>query len=81
MAVHFIGEEGVGSIQRVFVIDGKIVEQASKKEFLADLPVTEAFMADIRKDEESWKMIQATIGTALSGRSVKYVPVKWAALL
>ena len=78
VAVHLIGEDGnVGSIQRVFITKGKVIKQASRKAFLADLPVNEAFMLDIRQDEESWQMIQEAIAAALDGRGIKYTPEKW----
>ena len=80
VAVHFLNEDGdIGTIQRVFKIEGKITEQATREDFLADLPVTESFILDVRQDEEAWTTVQRAIAAGLRGRGIKYTPEKWTA--
>ncbi len=71
VAVQYIDNEGgytVGNILRVHEIDGKTVEQASREEFLADLPINQAFLDDMDCYPGLRKMIQDDIAEALRMR-------------
>jgi hypothetical protein len=44
------GSVGAGFIQRVHKIDGRVVQQASREQFLKDLPVNKKFIACARRE-------------------------------